>query len=62
MANTEGMKESFIVIKNEDLIGALQGEDNDDLRASFKIVLYKIALYRQKQGKKTDNNHLVINQ
>jgi hypothetical protein len=59
MANLKGMKDKFIILKNEDLIGALQSED--ELRASFKHSLFKVALHRQKQGKKTDNQYLVIN-
>lgn len=61
MANLEGMENKFIVLKNEDLIGALEGEDNEDLRESFKTTLFMLAMYREMLGKKQKNKYLVIN-
>lgn len=52
MANLEGMENKFIVLKNEDLIGALEGEDNEDLRELFKTTLFMVAMYREMLGKK----------
>jgi hypothetical protein len=61
LANTDGMKEKFTVLKNDDLRGALQGVDNEDLRESFDDILRMIRMYREAIDKPTNNKYLVIN-
>lgn len=56
MANLEGMKQKFIVIKNEDIekyLTTLAKEDLDD-------ILFEIYHGRKRDGKK-NNTYLVIN-
>ena len=57
MANLEGMKMKFTVIKNEDRELFLSTEDAEKLKEIQK----EIAIGRELNGKKSDHTYLVIN-
>lgn len=57
MANLEGMREKFIVIKHDDFDKVATP---DDMNAHSKLV-HKIKHHRESQGKKSFNQYLVIN-
>lgn len=50
----------YLVIKREELADALQGEINEDLRDSMKVILDMLEIKRQAEGKK-ENKYIVIN-